>query len=253
MGSRVVDRAFADGRAAPPAVRIFSTTDTEPIARFGEMLQTSHPTENFLRKQPPISVDGQGLVDDVTPVGLQFARATNPRRTSNLLGRVMSVEIETKPWIQIHLTDPALAGVTVHPEDGDSFSLPKQRIAKYGHLAYRIEAYDGQFAALKQELVTWSAVHSDVVRETFLVMKGDHYLFLVVLKGKAHDAVLEDALTDLDMKIAQDPEFDLINLSVLALPAFAEEAIRSFLPHRVGPKGEGGDAERGESPGAGES
>ena len=159
------------------------------------------------------------------------------------MGRIMGVATDKKQWIQLRMGDPDMAGVTVHPEDGDLFSLTKQMIERSGRIAARIETFDNQLSALKRDLEAWSSEHSDSVKEVFLVLKGDHFLFLVVLKGKAHDGALEDALTDLDMKIAQNPDYDLINLSVLALPAFAEDAIRSFLPHRVGPKGERENAE----------
>ena len=156
----------------------------------------------------------------------------------------MSVATTKKQWIQLRLGDPNLAGVTVHPEDGDLFALTKQMIARSGRIAYEIEAFENQLEALKRELDAWFAGRSDSVAEAFLVLKGDYFLFLVVTKGKAHDSGLEDALTDLDMKVAQDPDYHLVNLSVLALPAFAEDAIQSFLPHRVGPKSESGNAER---------
>jgi hypothetical protein len=167
-------------------------------------------------------------------------------------GGIMGVATTRKQWIQLRMGDPAVAGVTVHAEDGDLFSLTKQMIERSGRIAAHIERFDQQLAALKRDLEVWSSEHSDSVEEVFLALKGDHFLFLVVLKGKAHDGLLEDALTDLDMRVAQEPDYDLINLSVLALPAFAEDAIRSFLPQRTGPKGEGGNAERDESPLAGQ-
>ena len=37
------------------------------------------------------------------------------------------------------------------------------------------------------------------------------------------------ALTELDLRIAQDAAYDLINLSVLALPIVSEEAVSTFL------------------------
>lgn len=141
--------------------------------------------------------------------------------------------------------DPGLAGVTIHPENGDVFTLSKQMIARSGRLMSRIEAFEQQLATLKLDLESWAAAHSESVAEAFLVLKGDHFVFLAVLKGKAYDSVLEDALTELDMQVAQNPDYNLINLSVLALPAFAEDAIRSFLPHGAGAKNESGNAQRG--------
>jgi hypothetical protein len=154
----------------------------------------------------------------------------------------MTVASVNKQWIQLRMGDPSLAGVTVHPENGDVFALSKQMIARSGRLMSKIEAFEQQLAALKLDLESWAGAHSESVAEAFLVLKGDHFVFLAVLKGKAYDSVLEDALTELDMRVAQNPEYNLVNLSVLALPAFAEDAIRSFLPHGAGSKDGSGNA-----------
>ena len=142
-----------------------------------------------------------------------------------------------KNWIQLRLGDPQLAGVTVHAEDGDLFSLSKRMVARAGMISAQIEALDVQVAALRRELEGWTSTHADAIRDAFVVLKGDYFLFLVVMKGKAYDAALEDALTDLDIRIAQDPEFTLVKLSVQALPAFDEAALRSFLPSGLELKG----------------
>ena len=149
------------------------------------------------------------------------------------------------------MSDPALAGVTVLPENGDLFSLTKQMIARSGQIAYKIDAFESQLAALRLELEAWALHRAKVVDEAFLVLKGEHFLFLVVLKGTAYDGAFEDDLTELDIRVAQNPDYDLINLSVLALPAFAEDVIRSFLPQRA--EDAQSDAERAESPVAGQS
>ena len=145
----------------------------------------------------------------------------------------MSDAIKKNPWIQLRMDDPSVAGVTVHPEDGDLFSLSKQMIARSGQFAHRIEALETQLTSLTAELAGWASQHSDAVSDVFLVLKGDHFQFLVVLKGTAHDGELEDDLTSLDLNVARNPDYDLINLSVLALPAFAEDVIRSFLPNHI--------------------
>lgn len=160
----------------------------------------------------------------------------------------MSAAIKKNPWIQLRMDDPSIVGVTVHPEDGDLFSLIKQMIARSGQITHQIETFESQPAALRSELEAWASQRVDAVREVFLVLKGDHFQFLVVLKGTVHDDALEDALTDLDLSVAQNPDFDLINLSVLALPAFAEDVIRSFLPHHAQAKDSADDAERAEPP-----
>ena len=163
----------------------------------------------------------------------------------------MSIETD-RSWIQLRMDDPTLGGVTVHPEDGDLFSLGKKMIARSGLIAAKIEVFEEQLAALERELEGWASQRSNAIDEVFLVLRGDHFLFLVVLKGKEHDGTFEDALTDLDMKVAQDPDYDLINLSVLALPAFADDVIQSFLPSHIRPREVRENAGRVEPSGAGE-
>lgn len=141
----------------------------------------------------------------------------------------MSATTANPRWIQFRLDDPDVAGVTVHPGDGDVFSLTKQMIARSGRVAYQIEEFARQLAELKRDLKHWIATRGGSIADAYLVLRGDHFQFLVVMKGKAYDRALEDALTELDMAVAQNPDYDLIRLSVLAIPAFGEEVIRSFL------------------------
>ena len=151
-------------------------------------------------------------------------------------------------WIQLRMDDPSVSGVTVHPEDGDLFSLSKEMIVRSGRIVGQMEILDEQLAALRLELEAWASKRSDVVANAYLILKGDHFLFLVVLKGTACDENLEDDLTDLDLNVARNPEYDLIKLSVLALPAFGKDVIRSFLPQYMISEDADSDAERAEPP-----
>jgi len=164
----------------------------------------------------------------------------------------MNAAPAAKQWIQLRMADPGLAGVTVDPGDGDLFSLTRQVITRLGRVAHQFQEFETQLAALRRELEKWTAARADVIAEAFLVLKGDYFQFLVVMKGKAYDGALEDALTELDMAVAQNPGYDLIRLSVLAIPAFGEDVIRSFLPPYVDSKGASDDAEREEPPIAGQ-
>lgn len=165
----------------------------------------------------------------------------------------MSATAADQQWIQFRMDDPDVAGVTVHPGDGDVFSLTKQMIARSGRIAYQIEEFARQLADLKRDLTQWVAARADSIAEAYLVLKGEYFQFLVVMRGKAYDGALEDALTELDIAIAQNSDYDLIQLSVLAIPAFGEDVIRSFLPPHVDSKGASDDAEREEPPIAGQS
>lgn len=46
----------------------------------------------------------------------------------------MSATTANQQWLQFRLDDPEVAGVTVHPGDGDVFSLTKQMIARSGRV-----------------------------------------------------------------------------------------------------------------------
>ena len=62
-----------------------------------------------------------------------------------------------------------------------------------------------------------------------ITVRDGGLLFLVVRREAEYEREFEDALTDLDAEIACDEEFDLIRLSVLALPHCPPEAMQSFL------------------------
>jgi hypothetical protein len=49
------------------------------------------------------------------------------------------------------------------------------------------------------------------------------------MKGMSYDRQLEDELTDLDLSIAKDEDFDLLSVSVLAIPRVDEDGIKSFI------------------------
>ena len=164
----------------------------------------------------------------------------------------MSLATTNRQWVQLHLSDPHVAGVTVTPPEGDDlFSLSREMVMRAGRLAAHLDEIDAQLAAVQEVVQSWCRSQVDRISNAYVVLKGDGFLFLVVQKSKEYDRTLEDSLTDLDIEIAQNPEFNHIHLSVLAIPAFSEEAIESFLPNRKSVKSQ--NAQRTESPGACES
>jgi hypothetical protein len=88
-----------------------------------------------------------------------------------------------------------------------------------------------QVRKLLRKLREWFDNHVDSISEAYLTTRDSGLLFLVVQEDKAFNPSLEDALTDLDLEVANDQEnFNLIRLSVLSLPATSEESVRFFLP-----------------------
>ena len=78
-------------------------------------------------------------------------------------------------------------------------------------------------------LCRWSQDRAADVESAYITVRDGGLLFLVVRRETEYERDFEDALTDLDTEIACDEEFDLIRLSVLALPHCPMEAMQSFL------------------------
>lgn len=86
-----------------------------------------------------------------------------------------------------------------------------------------------QFQLLLDRLAEWIQQRPSAVESAYLTVRDSGLLFVVVLKGRSYDPSFEDQLTDLDLQIANDSDYSLIRLNVLALPGVCEESVRSFL------------------------
>ena len=75
----------------------------------------------------------------------------------------MSATKSKKTWIQLQMGDPALGGVTVHSQNGNVLALSKQMIARSGQIAYRVQEFEDQLAALQKELESWASQQSVMV------------------------------------------------------------------------------------------
>jgi hypothetical protein len=117
----------------------------------------------------------------------------------------------------------------VVPEDQDRFVLTIEEAVKACRAYERTRSFENQFNILLRRLAHWIDEHRDLVRIGYLTVRDAGLLFLVVTKAAEYDRKLEDDLTDLDLEVANDPNLDLIRLSVLAIPPTGPEAIRSYL------------------------
>jgi len=135
----------------------------------------------------------------------------------------------TRPNI-LHLDYQQRDGtVVVVPADEDRFALTVEEAVKACRAYEQASAFRHQFQILLRELADWIGQHRNQVAEAYVTVRDAGLLFLVVKKSPEHDDTLEDQLTELDLAVAQDPNLNLIRLSVLAIPPVSHEGIDSFL------------------------
>lgn len=89
--------------------------------------------------------------------------------------------------------------------------------------------FQDQFYHLHQRIAEWLKDHKDLVERAYLTVRDNGLLFLVVQNETRYNDVVEEALSDLDLLIANDDDFRLIRFDVQSLPLTSEESTTSFL------------------------
>jgi hypothetical protein len=134
---------------------------------------------------------------------------------------------KTQP-IQLHYGDDSK--VVVVPEDEDRFVTSCQEAANacraYNEQAMFYKQFDDRLLPL---LGQWVHQHAAQASKAYLTVREDGLLFVVVLRSTHYDRVVEDALTELDVRVATSAELDMIAMDVLAVPAASQRAYTSFL------------------------
>lgn len=108
--------------------------------------------------------------------------------------------------------------VCVIPQDNDLMMLSIQEAALACRAYTDQIRFNHQFHLLADRLCAWMAEFDAKVSEGYLTVRDTGLLFLVVSRSEKFDLELEDSLTDLDIEVAADPDFGLINLSVHSIP-----------------------------------
>lgn len=119
--------------------------------------------------------------------------------------------------------------VVVTPENEDRFALTMDEAVKACRAWESHQRFERQFRILIDVLKEWVQRHHDRVSQAHVTIRDGGLLFLVVMRKSHHDETLDESLTELDIEIANDPDLDLIRLSVLAIPNASEDNIASFL------------------------
>ncbi len=86
-----------------------------------------------------------------------------------------------------------------------------------------------QFDLFFSEIQGWIEGRGDV-SEAYVCCQPGEMVLLVVTNLDRYNAEFEDALSDFDMKLSNDPELDKLNVSVMSLPRMPSSALACFLP-----------------------
>lgn len=138
--------------------------------------------------------------------------------------------------------------IVVTPSDQDRFLIKVGKAIEILRQHQRQEQFGKQFDLLLKQLASWLEQYKGRWNRAFLTAGESILRFIVVRAQVEFESDLTDALSDLGIAIANDPDLDMIKLSARALPLVPEESFRSFLddsfaiefhgerarPHRVG-------------------
>lgn len=89
-----------------------------------------------------------------------------------------------------------------------------------------------QIDLLLERIGRWTSERRELLRDIFLTVQDSSFLLVLVQQAARHNDDLEECLSELDVEIANDPDFDLLKLNAILLPPVTEEALMSFLDPR---------------------
>jgi len=123
--------------------------------------------------------------------------------------------------------------VRIVPPDNDVMAMSVETAIEACRAFKQQIVFKNQFDQLLNVLAKWLSEHRATVSDAYLTVRDGGLLFLVVQNGKPYDGKLDDALTELDLAIANDDDFSLISLAVHSIPASSEATIQSFVAKKL--------------------
>lgn len=129
-----------------------------------------------------------------------------------------SIKNRTRPEVvELHYGNRK-ANVRIVPKGNDILAMPVEIAIEACRAFTKQIRFKDQFDGLVEKLLEWLQAHDAHISEAYLTVRDSGLLFLVVTKGKGMDDELENALTELDLEIAHDSDFGLIDLAVHSIP-----------------------------------
>lgn len=122
--------------------------------------------------------------------------------------------------------------VLVETDGGHCIPTTQHEVVKnYKLMEVGLKEFARQWDDLKEILDEWWEKNQGLAKAAWVADKGEEHLFLVVMKGTRMNPELEESLSDLDIRIAQDENLNLIHLDAMAVPDFGQNSVQAFLPH----------------------
>lgn len=118
--------------------------------------------------------------------------------------------------------------ITVTPDNADRFSI---RVGEAITACLRLKADEQaqqRFDLLLKRLGRWILDRPTQVRDAYVTTRDGVLCFLVVHSTPAYDAAFQDALAELDIELARDPDIRF-PVEVMAIPPISDKAMQSFL------------------------
>lgn len=123
--------------------------------------------------------------------------------------------------------------VRIVPPDNDIMVLSVESAIKACRAFNEQIVFKNQFDLLLERLAGWIGRHHAKIADAYLTVRDSGLLFLAVQQTAAHDTPLDDALTQLDLEVANDPDFSLISMAVHSIPRAAQATIESFVSPKL--------------------
>ena len=118
--------------------------------------------------------------------------------------------------------------VVVTPTDQDRFVLKMDKAVAACQMFVTAERFRKLFTVLLNRLGEWVSKLPEA-ESAWITMRDGQLLFLVMRKSVAYDRDFEDALTELEIEIANDSDLGQLSMSTMALPQASKEAVCSFI------------------------
>ncbi|MCY2964245.1 MAG: hypothetical protein NT069_11535 [Planctomycetota bacterium] len=119
--------------------------------------------------------------------------------------------------------------VRVIQRDQTRFEIQKDRVIKILQLA---NDSDKQLELLLSKLGEWVRHYQRSIKNAYLTLRDGGFAFVVISRSTACDDDLEDAVSELDVRVANDADLKSMSVNALILPPTSKESLSSFLDSR---------------------